>query len=363
MVKDTNEAIKGLWKNKTYIKNQHLTEHMNIAFFELEEWQKKELQEKLNGHTLHFFEGALSEGNLPAISQIDVLGVFIYSKVTKSVIDQLPNLKLIATMSTGFDHIDVAYCRQKGIAVCNVPTYGENTVAEHTFALILALSRNLYPSIKRTHEQQSFETDASLRGFDLKGKTFGAIGCGNIGKHAVRMAVGFEMKVLIYNRSKDPEIERMPNVQYTDLDTLLKNSDIVSLAMPYNKSTHHILNKDSIEKMKKGTYIINTSRGALMETHALIQALKSGHIAGAGLDVLEEECEVKEELSVLKDEFKATCDLRVILDNHLLMKMPNVIVTPHNAFNSHEALHRILETTLANIAGYGKGSLQNNVAA
>ena len=141
---------------------------MNIAFFELEEWQKKELQEKLKSHTLHFFEGALSNGNLPAIKDIDTLGVFIYSKVAREVIDQLPNLKLVITMSTGFDHIDIAYCEQKGIAVCNVPTYGENTVAEHTFALLLALSRKLYPSIKRTHEQQSFETDISLRGFDLK---------------------------------------------------------------------------------------------------------------------------------------------------------------------------------------------------
>jgi D-lactate dehydrogenase len=335
---------------------------MELAFFELEEWQKKELQERLKGHTLHFFEGALTEGNLPVISHIDVLGVFIYSRVTKSVIDRLPHLRLIVTMSTGFDHVDIAYCREKKIPVCNVPTYGENTVAEHTFALILALSRKIYPSIKRTHEQQSFETDSSLRGFDLKGKTLGVVDCGNIGKHAVRMAVGFEMKVLVYNRSKDPEIEKMNGVQYTDMDTLLKNSDIVSLTMPYNKSTHHILNKEAIEKMKKGSYLINTSRGGLMETHALIQALKSGRIAGAGLDVLEEECEVKEEMSVLKDEFKATCDLRVILDNHLLMKMPNVIVTPHNAFNSQEALQRILETTLANIDAFGKGTVQNNVA-
>ncbi len=336
---------------------------MNIAFFELESWQKKELQEKLSGHTLHFFEGALSMDNLPAISNIDVLGVFIYSKITKEVIDQLPNLKLIATMSTGFDHINIAYCKEKGIAVCNVPTYGENTVAEHTFALILALSRNLYPSVKRTHEQQSFETDVSLRGFDLKGKTLGVVGCGNIGKHIVRMAVGFEMNVMVYNRSKDPDVEKMPGVSYTDMDTLLKGSDIVSLSMPYNKSTHHIINSDAIAKMKKGAYVINTARGGLIETHALVSALKSGHIGGAGLDVLEEECEVKEELSLLKDEFKATCDLRIILENHLLMRMPNVIITPHNAFNSKEALHRILETTLANLTSFEKGNVQNNVAS
>jgi D-lactate dehydrogenase len=335
---------------------------MNIAFFEFEEWQKNELQERLKQHNVKFFDGALQEKHLAELSDVEVLGVFIYSHISKDIVDKMPKLKLIVTMSTGFDHIDIAHCKQKGIVICNVPTYGENTVAEHTFALILALSRKLFPSIKRTHEEASFETDISLRGFDLKGKTIGVVGCGNIGKHVVRMAVGFEMNVLIFNRSQDDTIKQLPNVHYTDLDTLLKNSDIVSLTLPYNKETHHIINKEAIAKMKKGAFIINTARGALIETHALIQALKSGHIAGAGLDVLEEECEVKEELSVLKDEFKATCDLRVILDNHLLMKMPNVIVTPHNAFNSHEALQRILETTLANIASFEKGEVQNNVA-
>ncbi len=335
---------------------------MHIAFFELEEWQKQELQEGLKGHTLQFIQGTLEEGHLPGIREIDALGVFIYSRITRKVIESLPNLKLIITLSTGFDHIDIVCCKEKGIVVSNVPTYGENTVAEHTFALILALSRKIYPSIKRTHEQQSFETDVSLRGFDLKGKTLGVVGCGNIGKHIVRMAVGFEMKVLIYNRSIDPLIERLPGVRYCDLGEVWKNSDVVSLTIPYTESTKHLINRDSLQKMKKGVFIVNTARGGLIDTGALIEALQSGQVAGAGLDVLEGETEVKEEMSLLHDEFKATADLRTLLENHLLMKMNNVIVTPHNAFNSQEALHRILETTLANVEAFEKGVPQNNAA-
>ena len=326
---------------------------MKIAFFELEEWQKEGVKGTLKGHSLVFVDEPLEKKHVSRLKEVEVLVVFIYSAVGKKIIDALPKLKLVCTMSTGFDHIDVGYCKKKGVNVCNVPTYGENTVAEHTFALILALSRKMYPSIKRTHEQHSFVTDSSLRGFDLKGLTLGLLGCGNIGQHVARLGVGLEMEVLVFDRSRDASLAKKIGFKHVSLPSLLKRCDILSLHVPYTKETHHLIDGKAIASMKDGVFIINTSRGGVIDTHALVAALQTGKVAGAGLDVLEEECVVKEEAALLKDEFKKTCDMTTLLENHLLMKMDNVVITPHNAFNSKEALQRILETTLENIKGKG----------
>ena len=333
---------------------------MKIAFFQLEDWESKVVREKLKGHKLEFFKGSLSLENVGKIKNFEAIAVFIYSKLERDILEKLPRLKLITAMSTGFDHIDIEYCNRKKIVICNVPSYGENTVAEHTFSLILALSRRLYNSIKRTHEQHSFETDASLRGFDLKGKTIGIIGCGNIGKHVARISVGFQMNVIVYDRHKNKELAKSLMFKYVGISNLLKNSDIITLHTPYTKENHHLINKKSIQKMKDGVYIINTARGALIDTHALIENLESGKISGAALDVLEGELEIKEEMEVLKKEFKAAFDFKTILEDHMLMKMENVIITPHNAFNSWEALNRILETTIENIISF-KDSKPKNV--
>ena len=327
---------------------------MKIAFFELEGWQKKIVRKSLKGHSLLFFDEALTDKHVGRLKGVEVLVVFIYSQVTAKVVDSLTKLKLVATMSTGFDHVDVVACKKKKVLVCNVPTYGENTVAEHAFALILALSRRVYPSIKRTHEQHSFSTDSSLRGFDLKGRTLGLIGCGNIGMHVARIAIGFEMKVLVFDLNRDEKLAQKIGFRYGSLSQVLKQSDIISLHVPYNEKTHHLIDAKALASMKKGAFLINTARGAVIDTHALVKALRSGQVAGAGLDVLEEECAVKEEVALLNDAFKKTCDMATILENHLLMKMENVIITPHNAFNSKEALMRILETTLENIKDKGR---------
>lgn len=279
----------------------------------------------------------------------------------KETLQALPSLKVIATMSTGVDHIDVATCKKRGIVVCNVPTYGENTVAEHTFALILALSRKIYPSIQRTHEQQRFETDTSLRGFDLHGKTLGIIGGGNIGKHVARIGVGFAMRVLVYDLHKDHNIAKEIGFQYVPLSQLVRHSDVITLHVPLIKQTYHLINRKTIAQMKKGVFIVNTARGGIIDTDALVKALREGRVAGVALDVLEEESEVKEEFSLLTKQFKATANLKTILEDHLLMKMNNVIITPHNAFNSQEALQRILDTTLTNIEGFSKGKIINAV--
>jgi len=260
-------------------------------------------------------------------------------------------------MSTGYDHIDLEECRKRKIPVCNVPTYGENTVAEHTFALILALSRKIVECVNRTH-LGSFRLEG-LRGFDLMGKTMGIVGGGNIGKHVIRMAKGFEMNVLVFDLYKDEKLAKKMGFKYAELDSLLKSSDIVTLHVPYNKHTHHLINKEKLDLMKSTAYLINTSRGGIIDQKELIKALKKKKIAGAGLDVLEDECEIVEETQLLKKEFGGHCNLNRIVENHAILKLPNVIVTPHNAFNTNEALMRILQTTIDNLKGFKSGKVIN----
>ncbi len=321
-----------------------------IAFFEIEKFEEPIVKKQMRAHQLQFFEKPIASYDLAKIRDADALAVFIYSEITKNVLSKLPKLRFIATMSTGFDHIDMEACKKRGITVSNVPSYGENTVAEHTFALILALSRHLIPSVERTR-RGNFALDG-LRGFDLKGKTIGVIGTGHIGMHVLRMANGFEMKMLAYDINKDAKAAKTLGFKYVSFDALLKNSDIVTLHCPYNQHTHHLINGQNIRKMKKGAYLINTARGGLVETEALLKAITEGKLAGAGLDVIEEESAIKEEKQLLSRHFSA--NIRTALENHILLDQENVIITPHNAFNSEEALGRILSVTLDNITSYFK---------
>lgn len=332
---------------------------MKIAFFEIEDWEIPIIKKALSGHELKFFKDKLALNNIKKIADCQVLSIFIYSKINESLLKSLPKLKLIATRSTGFDHIDAEACKKRGIMVCNVPTYGENTVAEHAFALILAISRKVVESVDRTRKG-SFDLKG-LRGFDLKGKTIGVVGCGNIGRHVVRMAKGFEMKILVYDVFKDMKFARQMGFKYADLNYLLGNSDIITLHVPLIPATKYLINQKNISKIKKGAVLINTSRGGLVETEALIKALDKKIIAYAGLDVLEEECAMKEERELLTDEFAKTCDLRKVLEQHILLEKGNVLITPHNAFNSQEALMRILETTMENIKRFTSGKAANQV--
>lgn len=327
----------------------------NIAFLGVEKWEQEYLREKLKpfkGLFPVFFSKSLNDSVLKKIKNTDVLVVFVWSQIDGRVINQLPKLKFIATMSTGFDHIDLDVCEQRGIKVSNVPFYGDNTVAEHTFALILALSRKLPESIERT--QRGDFTLQGLQGFDLKGKTIGIIGLGHIGEKVAEIAAGFNMKILASDPNKNLKLAKKLKIRYVGLDYLLGNSDIISLHAPHNKETHHLINKGNINKIKKGALLINTARGGLVDTDALILALDKKILAGAGLDVLEEECFIKEEKELLTKPFQKTCDLRTVLQGHLLAYDKRVLVTPHNAFNSREALLRILDTTAENIMGYLK---------
>jgi len=330
---------------------------MKIAFFEIEGWEEKPIKERF---AESYLSGErLNEENLPADNSFEIISVFGNSRVTEKVIAHFPNLKFLTTRSTGFDHVDVGAAEKRGISVASVPGYGDNTVAEFAFGLILNLTRKIYAAIDRLKEGGDFWFDG-LRGTDLKGKTLGVIGTGRIGKEVIKIAGGFGMKVIATDIYEDKKAAEDMGFKYVSLEELLKTSDIITIHCPYMKETHHLINKGNINLIKKGAYLVNTARGGIVETDALVEALNKGILAGAGLDVLEEEVELKEETVFLKEK-PTSEELRTVLSDHILMKMPNVLITPHTAFNSQEAVERILETTLQNIEGFLAGKPVNIV--
>ncbi len=317
---------------------------MIISFFEINDIEKERLSQRLTGHSLRFFDDTIQSVDKKYYMDSDVISVFIHSKVDKESISNCPNLKLIATRSTGTDHIDLDFALAQNISVKNVALYGENTVAEHTFALMLSLSRKIHESYVSTANGK-FST-AGLMGFDLKGKTIGIIGGGRIGLHVARMARSFGMHVRVYDINEDSFLAELINFRYVSFDELLKISDIISLHVPLNPHTFHMINKENIEKMKDGVLIINTARGGLINNTDLISGIESGKIYGAGLDVLEgEEFLFEENISNSPIENAA----KIIVESKLLVDKPNVVITPHNAFNSIEAVYRIIDTTVDNI--------------
>lgn len=332
---------------------------MNIVFFEIEDWEKALFQQALAGYPLSFFPEPLGPSQGHLLSETEILSPFIYSKLTVDVLSELPKLKVIVTRSTGVDHIDRTYCRAHGITVCNVPAYGVDTIAEHTFALILALSRKIIPAVEHTR-RGNFTLDG-LRGFELAGKTLGIVGLGRIGKRVAELALSFKMHVIASTRTLKPDLEEESGIVQVDLSTLLTQSDIVSLHAPLTPETRYLINKTNITLMKKNSILINTARGAIVESEAILLALEQGILAGAGLDVLEQECALKEERELLTKEFLKTCDLKTQLLNHVLLTKENVIITPHNAFNSQEALEEIVQTTLQNITSYISGKPENTM--
>jgi D-lactate dehydrogenase len=347
---------------------------MKFGFFEAEGWEKEVLEKELPDLEIYFTNERLTKDNVKNFQDLDILSIFISSEIDKEIIDSLPNLKLITTRSTGYDHIDCEYCRSKGILVCNVPEYGTKTVAEWAIGLMLNLMRKIYYAIDQIKEIESFDLK-NLRGEELYGKTLGVIGTGRIGKEVIKLAKAFGMNILAYDVYPDENFAKEYNVTYTSLEELLKNSDVITIHVNLNPSTYHLINKENIKLIKPGAYLINTARGGIIETEALLYALKEGILKGAALDVLEEETEIKEELELL---VKYTTDKRgsnadehglndlketafTLWQNHILMKMPNVLITPHNAFNSKEAIERILMTTIENIKKFLEGNPINLV--
>lgn len=332
---------------------------MRIAFFEIMDWERKLLEETFSDHELFFSEKPLQTSDLDAMRDFEAMSVFIYSRVDQAIIDAMPNLRLIATRSTGYDHIDMTAANARDIIVSNVPSYGEHTVAEHTFALILALSRNVHKShVRRLHNNFSIE---GLKGFDLKDKTIGVIGAGKIGLHVIKIARGFGMHILAYDAFENRFLSDVLDFDYVPLDELLGQSDIITLHTPYNEKTHHLIDERSIARIKRGAILINTARGELVDNDALIQALDQGILSGAGLDVLEGEHLIKEEKELLAGG-QAQGDLSELIKDHNLLRRDNVVYTPHIAFYSDEALHRILKTTTENIMCFVDGNCQNTVS-
>lgn len=338
------------------------TSSVTIACFEEEAVDQTKLREAFPTARFVFVPDPLRPETAPAASNAEVASVFVKSVVKKETLDQLPNLKFLATRSMGYDHMDLAECARRGVVVSRVPVYGENTVAEHTFALILALSRKIFQSYERT-ERMKFDRKG-LRGFDLFGKTLGVVGVGNIGKNVVRIGNGFGMQVLVSDVKQDERLAKELGFTYVaSLDELLARSDVISLHTPYLKSTHHMINRQNLAKAKRGAMFVNTARGGLVDTRALLWALNEGILAGAGLDVLEEENFVYEEDQLLVNDVPRDQDLATVLRNHVLVERDDVIVTPHNAFNSTEAVQRIFETTVENIKAYLAGKPANLVSA
>ena len=332
-----------------------------IAFFEVEPWEREIFERELGEFDVRFPEGQPRGVEDAEVLGADAISVFVGAKLEQSTLGRFPRLRLISTRSTGFDHVDLAECARRGIIVSNVPTYGSRTVAEFTFALLLALTRKLDKAIWRVRSTGSFALEG-LRGWDLCGKTLGVIGTGHIGKEVVRIASGFRMQVLATDVIPDFKFAEQLGFRYVALDELLAGADAITLHVPHLPETHHLLNRENLGKVKPGAVLINTARGAVVETAALIDALHQGRLAGAALDVLEEEGAIREERELVLYGHPEQRQLRTILQNHVLMRMENVIVTPHNAFNTHEALREIVRVTVENIQGFFSSIPKNTVA-
>lgn len=331
---------------------------MKLFIFETEPYERDYLTKHLKALKPFFVQERLSQSNVGQYTSAGMVSVFINSNLHHEVLSSLPQLKHIAIRATGFDHVELIEAKRKGVVVSNVPAYGTTTVAEHAFALMLAVSRKIFQSHDRT-EKLNFDFHG-LTGFDLEGKTLGLIGFGKIGKHVAKIARGFGMKVIAFDSYQDSKAARELGVLFVPLSQLFKTSDVISFHTPYTKTTHHILNMRTVKTLKKGVVIVNTARGPLIDAAALLYGLEHGIVFGAGLDVLEGEQELKEEKELLHEPGRLKGYL-AHMRNHLLVERDDVIITPHNAFNSREAIERILHTTVENIKAFTKGKPINTV--
>ncbi|WP_422006154.1 hydroxyacid dehydrogenase [Pyruvatibacter mobilis] len=333
---------------------------MKIVIFETEEWEWEPLQSLAGPHELVFVPERLKAENAATYADADIISPFVYSRVDADALAAMPNLKLIATRSTGFDHIDTAICKQRGIAVATVPTYGENTVAEHVFALLLAVSHKMVEATDRTRRGDF--SQQGLQGFDLMGKTIGIVGTGHIGLCTIRIAKGFGMHVIAHDAVPDEDAAGSMGFDYVEMDELLARADVVSLHVPGGPDTDGMIDDAAFGKMKDGAVLINTARGNLVDVNALLKALATGKLAGAGLDVLPEEPTIREEAELLRSVYMRRHNLETLLADHVLLHLRNVVITPHSAFNTREAMQRILVTTRANIDAFLEGKALNLVA-
>lgn len=332
---------------------------MKIKLFEIEAWEREAFAPLEGDQSVEYLAEALTADNAAAHGTAEAVSTFIYSSLGADVLEQLPQLRLIATRSTGVDHIDLDHCRDHGITVCNVPDYGRNTVAEHVFALLLAISHRMIDAVDRTRRGNF--SSRGLQGFDLQGRTLGVIGTGNIGRCVIRIAKGFGMDVVASDLEPDHAFAERTGFEYLPMRELLSRSDIVTIHVPGNDATHNLLAAEEFGAMKQGAVLINTSRGTLVDVQALLHALADGRLSAVGLDVLPEEPVIREEAELLRAVFDERHDVSRLLADQVLLHMSNVVITPHNAFNTREAVQRILDTTRQNIAAYASGNPRNAV--
>ncbi|HEX4085672.1 MAG TPA: NAD(P)-dependent oxidoreductase [Chthoniobacteraceae bacterium] len=307
------------------------------------------------------------------------LCISVASKIDAPFLAAHPNLRLIATRSTTCDHINLIACARRHVAVCNVGAgYGDHTVPEHVFALMLALGRRLRPAMEAMSGRIfSYE---SLRGAELHGRTLGVVGTGRIGRQVLRLGKAFGMDAIGCDTNRDAAAAEEIGFRYVKFQRMLELADFISINVPLTRSTYHLFDRDAFAKCRRGLILVNTARGPVIDSEALIEALDSGVVAGAGLDVLEDERVMRKRadhiltdqiVAHLREEFPAVeplplnvdrvSEVRSILHNSALLGHPNVIVTPHIAFNSHEAVDRINRTTADNIHAFLSGSPQNLV--
>lgn len=325
-----------------------------IAFFGVKPWEREIVEREiinLDAVGVGIFKEEVGE-NVEIAVKYNVLSVSHTSYFDKQLLDKLPDLKLLATRSTGIDHINTEECQKRGIEVTNVPEYGTNTVAEYAMALLLAITKKIVIAHQSVEEGEF--SPQGLTGVDIEGKTLGVIGAGKIGQRMAKYARGMGMRVIAVDVIRDEKAAKKLGFKYVGLEECLKTADIVSLHVPYvpttagKPGTFHLINKKNIKLMKRGSYLINTARGPVIETEAIVWALNEGILAGAGLDVVEEENNL-ESVSMITSSRPTKDDLQEILSFHLLRDRDDVVFTPHNAFNSAEAIKRRVEMNIESI--------------
>ena len=330
---------------------------MKVAVFNTKSYDRNFLEtaNASYNHNLVFFEPRLTQETTALAVGFPAVCVFINDQVDKTTLQVLAaqGTKLIATRSAGFNHIDLNAAAEFGITVVRVPAYSPYAVAEHTVGLILTLNRKIHRAYNRVREG-NFSLDGFM-GFDLHGRTIGIVGTGKIGFLVAQILHGFGCQLLAYDLYPNPDCEAL-GVKYVDLQELFATSDIISLHCPLTPQTRHLINAQSLAQMKSGVMLINTSRGALIDTRAVIDALKSRKIGYLGLDVYEQESNL----------FFEDLSTEVIEDDvfQRLLTFPNVLITGHQAFFTEDALQNIAQTTLSNISDVESGrSCSNEVSA
>ena len=335
---------------------------LKIIFFDVEDYETDVLKQACEGkYDYKLINSPLNDMTdfSENILKADVISCFTTSRVTGNILKKFSNLKLIALRSVGFNHIDIDYCKENDIAVETTPNYGNKSVAEFAFGLMIDVSRKITRAYNDL-AQEVVNPHLSM-GFELGGKTIGIIGLGAIGSEMARLAYGFDMNILGFDIRENVELEEKYGVKYTNFDSLLENSDVISLHAPLTKENHHLFNEESIKKMKPSAVLINTARGELVDSQALYNALSSGAIGGAGLDVLEFEESLSNPDYLVDIDRLSNNSLKKTILNTRLLKLENVIITPHMAYDTIEAVTRILNTTIENINAFSEGRIQNNV--